>query len=644
MYKFSIMKMDVEHLEEVCQDIAEQYKTDATNMALFNMTLTPEGDPAADKATEFCKKYDLFRDRLKELGCECGILVQSTIGHGYKINVTKSFEQYLGRSTGEVREIYCPYDEGFRAHFKEAFATLAKHAPKVIMVDDDFRLMQGPGRGCACKLHMARFNELTGKNMTREELDAHIKAHPYNDELTDAFLETQRESVVGAAKMMREGIDSVDPTIQGAYCSAGKGAEFAAEISRVLAGKGNPSIVRLNNCLYAPLSTKRFSRRLTMASYQLALLKGKVDIPISENDSLPQNRYGGTGAQFFHSHFVHALLTGAKGGKIWITRSAAEAKSGKCYRKILAEHSGMYDKITELADEFEPFGCCVPVTKYPAYDLDMDDPWTGYNDGWSLNLLERIGLPFYYSKNPSGAVFLEGDADKRYTDEELKELFKNTVVMTSGIAKRIEDRGFSSLIGIKVLPWNGENISGEKVFVNNNITQRQKNAQELIPINNDVEILSEAYYTPDGGTTIKTLFPASTRYKNNLGGTAIVFCGTPVSEHNYLEGFSFLNETRKLQLTSLLTENGLMPIYYSGDAEMLARAGKISEGRMLAVFTNLGYDILDELELCCDMKVQNIEIMKPNGDFESVGFMQSGHNVTVDITVNPVDPIILILN
>ena len=274
----------------------------------------------------------------------------------------------------------------------------------------------------------------------------------------------------------------------------------------------------------------------------------------------------------------------------------------------------------------------------------MDDPWTGYNDGWSLNLLERIGLPFYYSKNPSGAVFLEGDADKRYTDEELKELFKNTVVMTSGIAKRIEDRGFSSLIGIKVLPWNGKNISGEKVFVNNNITQRQKNAQELIPINNDVEILSEAYYTPDGGTTIKTLFPASTRYKNNLGGTAIVFCGTPVSEHNYLEGFSFLNETRKLQLTSLLTENGIMPIYYSGDAEMLARAGKISEGRMLAVFTNLGYDILDELELYCDKRIQNIEIMKPNGDFEAVGYKQSGHNLTVDITVKPLDPIILVIN
>jgi len=641
MYKFSIMRLDTEHLEEVCQDIAEQYRTNATNMALFSMSLAPEGNPPADKATAFCKKYDLFRDRLNELGCECGILVQSTIGHGYKLNLVKSFERYLGRSTGEVRNIYCPYDEGFREHFKNALATIAKHSPKVIMIDDDFRLMQGPGRGCACSLHMKRFSELTGKNMTREELNAHIKAHPYNDTLTDAFIETQREAVVGAAKIMREGIDSVDPTIQGAYCCAGKGAEFGAEIANILAGKGNPSIIRLNNCLYAPVSTKNFSRRLTMASYQLAQLKDKVDIPVSENDSLPQNRYGGTGAQFFHSHFVHALLLGAKGAKIWITRSPAEAKSGKPYRKILAKNSGMYDKLSELANEFKPFGCCIPVTKFPAYDLENEDPWVGYNDGWAVNLLERLGLPLYYSKDPKDAIFLEGDVDKRYTDDELKELFKHTVILASDTAKRIADRGLAELTGVNVKAWNGQNISGEIVFINNNNTQRQKNAQKLIPLNDGVEILSEAYYTPDGGTTKIVLFPASTMYKNPLGGTSIVFCGTPISLHNYLEGFSFLNETRKLQLTTLLSANGLLPIYYSGDIEMLAQAGKISDDRILAVFTSLGYDILDELELCCDTEIHSIEKMKPNGDFEPVEFKQNGKTVIVDTSVNPVDPIVL---
>ena len=46
---------------------------------------------------------------------------------------------------------------------------------------------------------------------------------------------------------MRAGIDEIDPTLPGAYCTCGTGCEGAAEIAAALAGKGNPSIVRLNN-------------------------------------------------------------------------------------------------------------------------------------------------------------------------------------------------------------------------------------------------------------------------------------------------------------------------------------------------------------------------------------------------------------
>lgn len=38
------------------------------------------------------------------------------------------------------------------------------------MVDNDFRLMFRSGGGCTCSLHMKRFNELAGTNMTREDL------------------------------------------------------------------------------------------------------------------------------------------------------------------------------------------------------------------------------------------------------------------------------------------------------------------------------------------------------------------------------------------------------------------------------------------------------------------------------------------
>ncbi len=47
MYRYSIMPAETldEHLEEVAQDIREQYEKGIADCALVCMTLTPEADP-----------------------------------------------------------------------------------------------------------------------------------------------------------------------------------------------------------------------------------------------------------------------------------------------------------------------------------------------------------------------------------------------------------------------------------------------------------------------------------------------------------------------------------------------------------------------------------------------------------------------
>ena len=226
MKNYTIMPLDVEHLEEVCQDIKAQYDQGIANCALFSMTLVPEGNPPIDKAGIMCEKYNRFRDRLQELGVDCGMLVQASIGHGYKLNQDSGFQKYISLTTGEARNVCCPYDEEFREHFKSVMKKLAFHQPKVIMVDDDFRLMARPTLGCACPLHMKRLSEKIG-----EELLEHTKRRDERSlMITRAFIETQGESLVGAAKKMREGIDEVDPTLPGLFCVCGNGAEYAGEI------------------------------------------------------------------------------------------------------------------------------------------------------------------------------------------------------------------------------------------------------------------------------------------------------------------------------------------------------------------------------------------------------------------------------
>ena len=72
LFSYTIMPLDMEHLEEICQDIKEQFDSGICSCALFSMTLVPEGNPPADKASILCKKYDKFKARLDELGVPSG--------------------------------------------------------------------------------------------------------------------------------------------------------------------------------------------------------------------------------------------------------------------------------------------------------------------------------------------------------------------------------------------------------------------------------------------------------------------------------------------------------------------------------------------------------------------------------------------
>ena len=61
---YSIMGLNTDYVDEICEDIRDQYKNGIMTCALFSMTLTPEGDPPVDKAGAMCQKYDIFRLRL----------------------------------------------------------------------------------------------------------------------------------------------------------------------------------------------------------------------------------------------------------------------------------------------------------------------------------------------------------------------------------------------------------------------------------------------------------------------------------------------------------------------------------------------------------------------------------------------------
>ncbi len=634
---YSIMPLNTEHIDEICQDIKDQYESGVCSLALFSMTLVPEGNPPVDKAGSFCRKYKLFQDKLASMGLKCGILVQASVGHGWIMGELFPYQSHVNFTDGVATRSACPMDEGFKKYIYGVMRTIASYNPAHIMVDDDFRTIWYKGEGCACPLHMGEFNKRAGTNFSREELweivnEKSERAQKY----TDIFIEIQKESLVETAKIMREGIDSINPSLHASYCCCGNNAEFAYEIASVLAGEGHPIEVRINNGNYTPVSSKFFSRAFHRCATQIAKLKGKVDILLAETDTCPQNRYS-TSASSLHTHYTGSILEGANGAKHWITRLLTyEPKSGYAYRHVLSKNYGFYEKLAEIVPTLKWRGCRIFTPKTPDFTYGrVKEEW----DGWSYCVLERLGLPMYFSSENGGVVCLEGNVDSRLSDKDILEILKGNVILASDTAKNFVARGFKSYIGVDVREWSGKQPITE-FLPNGNRTKIQMKLKELIPISSEVEINSRIYNTVDQ-ENYEYLFPGATVFKNELGGTVITFAGTPVAEFNLIEAFSFLTYSRKQQLIELLNGVKELPVYYPGDEDVYLKVADMPNGDTFVALFNISLDTIENVELVCDFEASGFEMLLPDGSTKSVDFTCESNVYTLNIDAKTLDPVVV---
>ncbi len=639
MKNYTIFSLeDTVHLEEICADIYVQKESGIAECPLFMMPLVPAGNPPLDKASEFCKVFCLYRDRLAEMGIPCGILVQSTLGHAH-MNMTNltNFRQYVNLSDGQ-KNIYCPSDPGFQDYFEKAMFTLASCHPDVIMVDDDFRLLAyRSGKACACSWHLQRFNELAGTAYTREELYSILCLNTEEAlAFRNIFVETQKESLLAAAKAMRKGIDRADSTIQGAYCCCGNNAEFAAEIADVLAGKNNPKIVRINNGNYCNTGLREVCASVSYrGACQIEKIKDQVDYILAETDTCPNNRYS-TSAYSMHTNTVASILEGVNGAKHWITRlHAYEPGSGTYYRKVLSKYRGFYDTLIDLVSEMEWMGCCIPVSTKPIFNFTEE-----YGDAWFHYVLERLGIPMYFSGKPGDIVFLDTFSEDYFSEDEILQMLSKTIFMTVGAAERLSSMGYSSYIGVKI----EESVNPllqltEKLLQENCQCQAQKNSKRLVPLSEDVRV--DSYLCDTMGNQ---LYPATTVYKNALGGCSIVFCGSPRTKFHLAEAFSFLNASRKQQLLRLIRENASLSVYYPEDAEVYMRLAKMKNGGLCCVIINTCPDPIEQLPLCVDFDLNNVQVLCSDGTIVSCDYLKQDGQYHLNLTVYPMQPQVILLN
>ena len=641
LFSYSIMPLDTDHLEEICRDIKEQYEAGVCSCALFSMTLVPEGNPPADKVTMLCKKYMQFQERLNEMGLFCGVLVQATVGHGWVLGELFPYQPHVNFSDGKSVASVCPCDDGFKDYIYNVMRTIASCNPQCIMIDDDFRLIWYKGEGCSCPLHMERFNRLAGTSLSDRELWEIVNgSDKRKKEYTDFFIKTQRDSLVETARVMRAGIDSVNKTLPASYCCCGNNAEFAYEIASVLAGEGNPVVIRINNGNYTPQGARFFSRVFQRAATQIEKLRKRADVILAETDTCPQNRYS-TGAMSLHTHYTGTILEGAGGAKHWITRLISyEPQSGRAYRQVLGKYHGFYERLAELVPSLRWRGCRIFTPSKPDFTYGrVKEEW----DSWSYCVLERLGLPMYFSSTQGGVLCLEGDSDIHMSDEEILKALSGYAMLASDTALNLIERGFGKYLGVNVRDWQGKQPLREIINSNGGITKVQMKYKELVPVSDKTEISSSVYYMLDDGTK-EYLFPGATIFKNELGGTVFVFCGTPRAEFNIVEAFSFLNYSRKQQLIDMLGRTSELPVYYPNDEEVYLRVADMADGGVFCAIFNIGLDPIEKTELVCSFKASSFRLLMPDGTEKELDFEFKDGRYIIDTPSGVLQPTVLFIH
>ena len=180
------------------------------------------------------------------------------------------------------------------------------------------------------------------------------------------------------------------------------------------------------------------------------------------------------------------------------------------------------------------------------------------------------------------------------------------------------------------------------MYINGNKANAQKWIRELVPTDARVQTLSMTMHLKDGKDEIP-LFPAVTAFENDRGGTVVAFCGSPNTNFNYLEAFSFLTASRKLQIVDLLQKSGNLPVYYPDDSEIYLKAAYLPDGGLFTVVFNISLDPLDEVPLVTEMPVSRVEILTADGERVPCPFRKEADRIVIEKTVITLDPACFIL-
>ncbi|QHI69124.1 hypothetical protein [Tichowtungia aerotolerans] len=656
-------------LEENLKQLETFIQESTINEVMF--LLMPEERSSGHPTEELSKPWiDAIRQAqvmFARYGVETSINPWTTTYHcsrGRHLHDGQNFRLMVGETGADNGMTACPLCENWQQYLCDYFTYLAREIdPVALWVEDDWRLHNHGGEmgygGCFCDHCLDRFAKMVGEeSVTREQVVAAVTApgepHPWREkwlELAWAALSEPAQKLTDALKAarpdMRIGLMSSIPDVQSIEKRDWNGLMdiFTEDDENVLIRPHMPPYTE-----EPPITTVPSYSRQTIAE-----LDRDADIYPELENSPRCGPYSGS-----HNYSIwemtNAILYGSRGITInHFDNMGMNTYYDRGFGKALGEQRNMFDALLGLKlDDRKARG--VKVLFSP--DI-AEHKWTGagasgggakmytgedlskfQTGGGSLNDLQAnstewskvfyiLGISHSFTrdiKGKDGDIFAVSDQTLRsYSDEEIKTLLSQNIILDLPSVEVLVQRGFGDLIGVtnvSRIKLDDSAYSLEEVEESffgklaGGVAPRMCAQRCADPIGvfepaGNAEVLSTIK-----GAEFEIKFPGAQLFTNELGGTVFSTCYPLGTAQFYM---AYFNRVRQEFWTQLLFK-------MSGQGQTIACGHP---------FHVHAHDIKDGISVACTNVIydtsKNVVIKLPAAEIDGKSFQTLEKATWVDV-------------
>ena len=601
---YNIVPMYIGHETEQAARCIEMYERTGADLALYSLTLHPEGNPARAKVDRYIASYRAFAKALEGTKVRPGVLVQAILGHWRRID--KEVEPWM-RSVDHEGKVarFCPLDPGYADYIDYVFTEIAKCRPAFVLTDDDVRVFVygGTGAECFCARHVAKFNALRGTHHDSKSLAATIRASKQGDPDYEAFhvlqCELIEDLVLGRA---RAALDAVDPQIPGGVCLANAWSCFGAPAARRMAAKGQRPLMRApTGCYLERLTAARFPEIFQKIQRYVEFYRDSGTDVLDEADTCPHNLWSKS-ARAFYTHLVAAAFAGMRGAKIWHVNGikASGAMVPKAYTDVLARHRGQLDALAKAVEGTRGVGLAAPCfTNAPGFH-PTENCFGNFTEPSDLEgCLFAFGLPLAASRDfgdPGRIIVLSRKSEvNRLTDDELRQILSGRVLVLREAAVALDARGLAKWIGTSAREEPLQFTSEYDLLNGATMAHSSSYAGSVrfVPAEGARTLSEFRYRDPVSGESA-AVAPASVHFRNELGGE-VVTCGY----HAKMLALELFSGERKRWLVSVvdLLSGADRFALCEEDQDVLMAERRSADGTRIVLAVNLNSEPIENLRL-----------------------------------------------